>query len=118
MIDAALDAILKEYPQWRKNYDADEMEADEDEPFHMPVVKKRYELKELVKPTDVRVLNVADAKCAYVGITLSCTWDEEHGVGVLMHKARVVAVGQADVAFNTAMARSDGGAAVVAAHRA
>lgn len=36
---------------------------------------------------------------AYVGYELSCTWDREHGVGVMTHGERVVTVGGADMAI-------------------
>lgn len=38
-----------------------------------------------------------------MGFELDCNWDEEHGLGVLMHKNRVVKVGQADVSFGCAL---------------
>ncbi len=40
---------------------------------------------------------------------MGCTWDEEHGVGVLTHKGRVVKLGQADTAFDSHAAKKDGG---------
>jgi hypothetical protein len=52
---------------------------------------------------------VAKAGHAYVGLELGCTWDEEHGAGVLLHKGRVVEVGQADTSFDDHAAVKDGG---------
>jgi hypothetical protein len=42
------------------------------------------------KPTDA---------IAYVGYQFACDWEEEHGLGVLLHGNRVVDIGQADTAF-------------------
>jgi len=37
---------------------------------------------------------------AYTGFELGCDWDEEHGIGVMMHKKRVVVIGQVYISFN------------------
>lgn len=44
---------------------------------------------------------------AYVGYEFRCTWDEEHGMGVMTHKNRVVAIGGADVSILEWIAESD-----------
>ena len=36
---------------------------------------------------------------AYVGLEFGCTWDEEHGFGVLLHGNRVVSIGSAEASF-------------------
>ena len=46
---------------------------------------------------------------AYIGLELGCTWDEEHGAGVLLHCGRIVDIGQADMSFNSHAAIADGG---------
>ncbi len=43
----------------------------------------------------------------YVGIEFSCPWDEEHGLGVLMHGTRVVDLGGADTALLLWIAEQD-----------
>lgn len=35
----------------------------------------------------------------YVGLQFGCTWDDEHGLGFLMHLDTVVEIGGADVSF-------------------
>jgi hypothetical protein len=45
----------------------------------------------------------------YVGFELGCTWDHEHGLGVLMHGPRVVDIGGADTAFLLWIATRDAG---------
>lgn len=44
---------------------------------------------------------------AYVGYEFACAWDEEHGLGAMTHRDRVVAVGQADVAILEWIAEQD-----------
>ena len=43
------------------------------------------------------------------GYEFGCTWDGEHGLGVLMHGKRVVEVGGADTAFTLWIAKRDAG---------
>lgn len=43
----------------------------------------------------------------YLGFELGCTWDEEHGLGVLMHGMRLVSIGGSDIAILLWMAEED-----------
>jgi hypothetical protein len=43
----------------------------------------------------------------YVGFSFGCRWDEEHGLGVMMHGTRVVEVGGADTAMLEWIAQRD-----------
>jgi hypothetical protein len=47
------------------------------------------------------------ADLPYLGFELGCTWDEEHGLGVLMHGTRAVAVGGSDTALLLWIAEED-----------
>lgn len=105
--DAVIDAVFKEYPKIRKRYDFGE--DDEQDDNYMPVIREKDELRRLIGPGIVHVLNEAKAGHAYVGFEMGCTWDEEHGLGVLTHKGRVVEVGQADTAFVGHSVKEDGG---------
>ena len=57
----------------------------------------------------MHILNVAKEGVAYLGLEFGCEWDQEHGLGVLPHRDRVLEVCQADTSFNEAKAISDGG---------
>ena len=57
----------------------------------------------------VHVMPVSKDGVAYVGLECGCEWDEEHGFGVLLHQARVVAAGQADDADDFWAALQDAG---------
>jgi len=57
----------------------------------------------------IHVLGVAKGGVAYVGLELGCDWDEEHGAGLMLHKARIVKVGGADTSFLEWIAERDGG---------
>lgn len=43
-------------------------------------------------------LDAADG-LAYIGLQLGCDWDDEHGLGIVLHGTRVVEIGEADIAF-------------------
>ena len=57
--------------------------------------------------SNVHVLRVARDGIAYVGFEFGCAWEEEHGLGVMMHRDRVVAAGGADVSFLEWIAEED-----------
>jgi hypothetical protein len=53
------------------------------------------------------VHSFATSGLAYVGFSFRARWEPEHGVGVLTHDRRVVAVGGADTALLTWIAEQD-----------
>jgi hypothetical protein len=65
----------------------------------MPAVRSAEELKRLIDLRHVHVHPWTKDGVGYVGLQFGCTWDQEHGFGVLMHRDRVVSVGSADVSF-------------------
>ncbi len=64
-------------------------------------------LTDLVRISTLHVHPVSRDGIPYVGIEFSCPWDEEHGLGVLLHGTRVVDVGGADTAFLLWIAERD-----------
>jgi hypothetical protein len=64
-------------------------------------------LKPLVELRCITLHRVERDGLAYVGLSLGCTWDREHGLGAMMHGARVVQAGGADVAVLAWIARGD-----------
>jgi hypothetical protein len=53
-------------------------------------------------------IHVADGgDLPYIGYELGCTWEEEHGLGVMMHGTRLVAIGHADTALHLWVAQQD-----------
>jgi hypothetical protein len=109
--DAVVAAVFDEYPRIRTAYAIGDEEEDE---RCVPGTKDKRELRRLIGMGIVHVLDRAKAGHAYVGFEMGCTWDEEHGLGVLTHKGRVVEVGQADTAFDTNAAKTDGGKRIAA----
>lgn len=123
---AVLARILRAYPRLRatyhKDYDIDAREkrvyADElDELFDdlrpLPVIKRARDLRRVMGVAWIHVLDVAKDGLAYIGFELGCSWDDEHGAGVMTHKARVVDFGYADTSFLDWIAEKDGGKRIV-----
>ncbi len=101
--EVVVKAILDEHPKWRQQW-----QIKDDDPG-MPPIRSVEELRGAIGLGTVHILNVAEDGVAYVGLEFGCEWDEEHGMGVLMHRDRVLEVSQGDTSFNEALALKDGG---------
>ena len=109
--DAILRAVVKYVKQLeRDNFFGDDYTTADGDPA--PVIRMPADLKRNIALDAVGVLDHAKAGHAYVGLSFRCTWDDEHQLGVLLHKSRVVAVGQADTSFDHHAAVDDGGKAL------
>ena len=89
---AVLSAIFAAYPSLR---------ADDGDPGGdiMPDLGAPGDLEPLIGLHTVHVHPLRKDGAPYLGFELGCTWDEEHGLGVLMHGAEAVEIGGADTAF-------------------
>ena len=101
-------ALLDYYSGEREsNIDSSDLnESDE-----VPKVKEVAGLRSLVGLGSVHVLSLARDGVACIGFEFGCDWDGEHGAGVMTHRGRVIATGQADCSFVQWMAKRglDGG---------
>jgi hypothetical protein len=100
---SVLRAVFAEYPRLRDSYCYDDEEAAK----LMPELGRAEELRLLMGLSNVHVLNVVKDGLAYIGFEFGCTWDEEHGLGVMTHRDRVVEVGAADTSFLAWVAERD-----------
>ncbi|HJZ91144.1 MAG TPA: hypothetical protein VKE40_09745 [Gemmataceae bacterium] len=99
--DAILAADFRDYQVWRGNKTSARMDGT------MPEIDRPDELRTLIGVGTVYVLAAVRDGAAYVGFEFGCNWDEEHGFGVLTHRDRVVAVDDAETAWNEALAAED-----------
>jgi hypothetical protein len=102
---AVLKGIFEQYPRLRENYGYDKAEAEE----YMPEIGSPADLRNLIGLGNVHVLPVVKDGMAYVGFEFGCTWDEEHGLGVMTYGTRVLSVGDASDSFEPHAAEDDGG---------
>jgi hypothetical protein len=72
-----------------------------------PRIETEEDLRRNVGPYAINIHPIASRGVPYVGFEFGCEWEEEHGLGVLMHGTRSVDVGFADVAFLSWIAEKD-----------
>ncbi len=103
MQTALLDGLLDHYPSLREKY------SGFAEPKDIPPVRSVDDFRGLIGLYGMNVHQVEKDGVPYVGFEFGCTWDGEHGLGVLMHGTRVVEIGGADTAILLWIARRDAG---------
>jgi hypothetical protein len=86
-------AIFRWYQRLRKQ----DREWFEDE--ECPEISQPDELREFMEFHSLRIHRDEFKGIALVGFSFDCKWDEEHGLGVLMHRGTMLDVGQQEVAF-------------------
>ncbi|MDP1630807.1 MAG: hypothetical protein Q8L66_05245 [Caulobacter sp.] len=92
--DTVKAAIFEAYPALIADYG---YTAEEQAEF-MPRVLEPGELKRLIGLHTVHVHQTRNGTEPYLGFEFGCTWDDEHGLGVLTHGNRVVEVAGSDTA--------------------
>jgi len=81
-----LEAVFQYYPEIRIDYE------------DVPDVRSTAELKKFIGIYEVTLSQMCKGDSAYIGFEFACTWDSEHGLGVMTHGTRVLGVGQSVVA--------------------
>jgi hypothetical protein len=100
---AAKAAIFSEYPNLLESYGY----SDEERADFMPDLAGLDDLKRLIELYSVNVHQIEKDGIPYVGLEFGCSWDREHGLGVLTHGTRVVEIGGADSAILLWIAQDD-----------
>jgi hypothetical protein len=77
------------------------------DPSIQMAAKGRDQLRTLVGLHTIHILETSLDGVAYVGFELGCEWEEEHGLGVMLHRNRVVEVGGAMDAMTEWIAEED-----------
>jgi|GEM_PF-681709 len=101
--DAILTALLSQYKELQALYDYEPEEAQQ----LMPDVSYLSGFKTLIGLSSVHILEVSKHDVAYVGYGFGCTWDDEHGLGVMTHQDRIIEIGGIDTSFLTWVAKQD-----------
>lgn len=96
--DAILNALFDELPAIRGIYEDLVPDIDSIEDF-----------RNVIGLSIIHVLDSNKDGFAYLGYELGCDWDDEHGLGVMMHKDRVVEIGPAETSFNSRITYKDNG---------
>jgi hypothetical protein len=101
--DKVLAAFVRMFHKVRKAW------LKQDPDLELPEIETVDHMKTNIKFQQFYMHPYAKEGYAYTGLSFACTWDEEHGAGVLLHKDRIVDVGQAEEAFRTEKDEEDGG---------
>jgi hypothetical protein len=91
-----VDAIFAYYGPHRENRRTGDTIVDD---ITAPPVQSPDDLKRLIRLEKLRVLDVSTNDCSLIGFNFACSWDDEHGIGVLIHGASVVEVGENDITW-------------------
>lgn len=75
----------------------------------VPEIKNISDFKNMLGLSIIHVMDSDKDGFAYIGYELGCDWDEEHGIGIMTHKDRVVEIGLADTSFNAWITYKDNG---------
>src|SRR5262249_38599645 len=105
--DAMLVRLFQEYPLMREQA-LDWFDEDEAKKV-LPVVRSAIQLKEVVGISSIFVHQIEKDTKPFIGIELGCTWEVEHGVGILLHGSTALEVGTADTAFTLWIAKKYAG---------
>jgi hypothetical protein len=94
--DLCLNGIYERLSDLRTNMDYD-----------IPDFENVTQLQENLTLNCIHVLTVEKNEYSYVGFEFDCSWDKEHGIGIMTHKNRIVEVGEADTSFLNWIAEED-----------
>lgn len=98
-----LGELFKIYPELQKAYDYTEDYKND----CMPDLKTIKGFSNLLSPTVFYVTAVVKDNYPYIGFSFNCSWDHEHDLGFMVHKDRVVEIGDATLAFDSVTAGND-----------
>jgi len=103
ILNSILLALYDIYPKLQSNYDYDEDEKT----IYMPDIVNKEDFKILLKPRGIFILDIVKNDMPYIGFEFLCTWDDEHGCGVMTHNSKIVKIGGAETSFLSWIAEKD-----------
>ncbi len=101
--DALLKSLFDACPTMRMDLLEEGLGEDETAKV-MPVLDSPRQLKDLIEVITIHVHQIEQVGKPFFGVEMECTWDVEHGIGVLLHGDSALEVGGADTAFYLWMA--------------
>lgn len=101
ILNIILNELLKKYPEIRKEYMG---LCDEDA---IPKITKIEEFSNLISPLGIHILSIDKDGMPYTGYAFGCPWEVEHGLGFMLHKDRIIEMGDAECSFSDFAALED-----------
>ena len=102
---ALLTHLVDEYPTLQQQYGY----TGRDKKALMPDVLVETDFRKLIGLHTIHIHQVFRKGVPYAGYEFGCTWDDEHGLGILMNGTRPVKIGGADAVCTLWIARKDAG---------
>jgi len=93
VLNEILTEIFKNYPKWQEIYDYPSKTKND----FIPNICAPHELGRLVELQNIYIL--LSGKTAKIGFEFSCSWDMEHGLGVMTQGGKVLKIGSGETAF-------------------
>jgi len=86
-----LDTIWKNWEEIKEIHEIDEWEDS-------PIIKETNDLYKLIRIDEIYIHPLHKNNISYFGVLGDCMWDEEHGLGIILHRNRVIEFGGAEEA--------------------
>ena len=99
VIDAIFDHYRCNWGDWRDTAEPGREEFDARD-LLVPELSGRDGLKSLIALTSLSVLDFAENHLGILGFGFRCTWDQEHALGVLVHRGRIIEIGVSDITWD------------------
>ena len=96
VLNKLCDSVIKHYSKLMEMYDVTDYDAE----LGFPELKSINEVKKIIGIGNIHVFYNQKDNLSYLGFECGCPWDEEHGLGIIMHTDRVIDVGTADICFS------------------
>jgi hypothetical protein len=103
ILENILNALLEKYPSLQEMYDY----SEEDKKDFMPNLSDIKGFADLLTLSTFYVTSVYKDDIPYIGFLFSCSWDSEHGLGIMTHKDKIIEIDGADIAFDIYIAKED-----------
>lgn len=98
--DKVIESIVKTlYHNYSQIKDSYVEEFGEEVKDLFPEVNSIDEINNVVGIISVNIHQISKNNIPYIGVEMGCNWEEEHGLGFLLHGDKIVEVGGADTAI-------------------
>lgn len=91
LASALLTALLGFYPRIRQDYHHLEGDAA------LPDAVTEASLRRLIRLRSLTIHAIPHASTPYLGAEFACSWDDEHGLGMLTAGTEILSIGTADI---------------------
>jgi hypothetical protein len=101
--DSMLERLFEEYPAMREQ--ALDCFGEDEARKVLPKIRFPSQLKDMVGISSINVHKIEQDGEPFIGVELGCTWEVEHGVGILLHGSKPLEIGGADTAITLWVAK-------------